>query len=115
MTGLVLKLIVCPIIVFIADILLAQIYYPALYQPILVGLLVAVAGHVMEVFILKKGTLWLSNLADFAAATVIIYASPLFLPGARITLLGALFTAFLLNITEYVQHLYLIQSGKTKK
>ncbi|MFC2947741.1 DUF2512 family protein [Virgibacillus sediminis] len=115
MTGLIMKLIICPITVTLASFIFPNVAYAALWQPVLVGLILAVAAHVMEMFLLKDGTLWVSTVMDFGAATLIVYFVSQFLAGAEVTFIGAVLTGILLTITEIFQHRYLIQSGKTKK
>ena len=115
MAGFLVKLIICPLTVLAADILFPQVYYPSVFQAILVGVILAVGAYAMEVLLLKRGTFWISTAVDFIAATLIVFVVSLLLPGARVTLLGAIMTALLLSITEYVQHLWLIESGRTKK
>lgn len=115
MTSLIMKIIICPLAVLLSDYLFADIYFPYIYQAIILGIILAVAAYVMELLFLKKGTFWINNVLDFILATVIVYVSQFFFTGARITFIGALLTSALLTITEYFQHLYLIRSGKTKK
>lgn len=115
MVGFIIKLFVCPTVVYLSDFMFRDVYYPALYQPILVGLVLAVAAHIMELFILRRGTFWISNIMDFFAATAIVYFSAFFFTGARITYIGAMLTAFFLAVTEYFQHLWLIRTGKAEK
>lgn len=115
MKGLIIKLFVCPITVILASILFAQVHYPALYQPILVGIVLALVGYGMETLVLRKGTIWTSTILDFSASAAIVYFSALIFAGARVTLLGALLTAFLLGLTEHLQHKMLVESGRTQK
>jgi len=110
-TGLTIKLAVCPAVVYLSDVIFRQVNYAALWQPILVGLLIAVAAHAIEVIKLMPGTLWLSSGFDFMAATVIVYLSALALPGAFLTFPGVLLTALFLTLTEIPQHYWLIKSG----
>ncbi|WP_199622686.1 DUF2512 family protein [Paenibacillus alkalitolerans] len=114
MAGLFVKLIVCPLTVILASYLFPNVNYTALYQPIIVGLVLAVAAHMMEVFLLKEGTFWLSTAMDFIAATLIVYFVSLF-QAANVTFFGAILTAILLTLTEIVQHRWLIRSGRTQK
>ncbi|OYD08253.1 DUF2512 family protein [Paludifilum halophilum] len=115
MIGLLVKLIVCPSVVLLSTAMFADVYYPYIYQPIIVGLVLAVVGHMMELLLLKRGTFWLSNIMDFIAATAIVYFSAFFFAGAQMTVIGALLTGFLLTVAEYFQHLWLIRTGKTQK
>lgn len=115
MTGLIMKLIICPLGLILSNYLFTDVYYPYIYQPIFIGIVIAISGHLMELFLLKPRTLLISTIADFLIAFVIVYFSQFILPGSRLTLIGASLTSTLLALTEYFQHLYLIRSGKTKK
>jgi hypothetical protein len=114
MLGLIIKLVICPFTVWFASIIFPNVNYTALYQPIIVGLILAVSAHMMEILLLKRGTFWVSTVADFMAATLIVYFVSLF-QVATVTLFGAILTAILITITEIIQHRWLIQSGRTKK
>ncbi|MGY4689122.1 DUF2512 family protein [Salibacterium sp. K-3] len=115
MTGLIIKIFVCPITVVISSFIFPNVNYENLWQPIIVGLILAVSAHVMEVFILKEGTFWLSTIADFIAASAIVYIVSLFFDTAAVSFFGALLTGLLLTITEIAQHNWLIKNGKTEK
>lgn len=115
MAGLITKIFVCPITVVISAFLFTNVDYAAIYQPIIVGLVLAVAAHMMEVMILRKGTLWMSTVMDFIAATLIVYFVSLLFAGAAVSFLGAVLTAILISITEYFEHQWLIKSGRTEK
>ena len=115
MTGLIMKLIICPLGLIFSDYLFSDVYYPYIYQPIFIGIAIAILGHLMELFLLKPGTLLISTIADFLVAFVIVYFSQFILPGISLTLIGASLTSTLLALTEYFQHLYLIRSGKTRE
>lgn len=113
MAGLILKLVICPIAILISNYLFGLQYTPA--TAIVVGLVIAVAAHMMEILILKRGTFWISTIADFVAAFAIVYFSQFFIVNVYITVWDALLTSALLTVTEYFQHNYLIKSGRTKK
>jgi len=115
LTGLLVKLLVTPLVVLAADALFAEVYYSNLYQSILVGVVLAVLGHLMERLILRRGTLWFTTLLDLLASAAVVYSSGYLLPGAAVTLLGAVFTAILIDVGEYVQHRWLIRNGKTEQ
>ncbi|MDB5084252.1 MAG: hypothetical protein JWN30_1138 [Bacilli bacterium] len=116
MAGLVVKIIVCPVVVYLCSILFPHLlYYPFTYEPIVVGLILAVAAHMMEVWLLRKGTFWSSNILDFVAAVILIYVVSFFMPGSKLLFTGVLLTALFLTVTEYIQHLWLISTGRTRK
>ncbi|HAU31782.1 MAG: Membrane spanning protein [Desulfotomaculum sp. 46_296] len=115
MAGFLVKIIVCPLIIYISGLFFRQVSFTALYQPVIIGLILAVAAHTMELYILKPGTLWISSAIDFVAATLIIYVVPFFMKGLRLSFGGAISTALLFTITEIFQHSWLINSNKTVK
>lgn len=110
-----MKIIMCPLVVILASYLFPNVNYSALSQPIVVGLVLALAGTMMEYLFLREGTLWMNTGMDFVASSVIVYFMTLFFIGARVTVLGAILTGLLLAITEHFTHVYLIQSSKTRK
>jgi hypothetical protein len=115
MAGFITKLIICPLTVIVSAYIFPNVEYAYLYQPVIVGLILAVAAHMMELFLLREETMWMSNVADIIAATLIVYIVSLFFAGAVVTIFGAILTAVLLGITEYFQHIWLIKSGRTQK
>ncbi|MDR6225829.1 DUF2512 family protein [Desmospora profundinema] len=115
MAGFIVKLIVCPLTVIAASFLFPNVQYSAFYQPVIIGLILAAAAHMMEIFLLREETTIISTVLDFFAAALIVYVASMFFVGARVTFFGALLTALLLTITEIIQHRWLIQSGRTRK
>lgn len=69
----------------------------------------------MEVLLLRSTTITMSTVLDFLSSFVIVYLSKFFFPAATITFTGALLTALLIAVGEYVQHLYLTKTHKTQK
>jgi uncharacterized membrane protein YeaQ/YmgE (transglycosylase-associated protein family) len=112
--GLLIKIFVCPAVVILASYIISGLSYISFYQGIIVGLILAVAGQMMEVVLLKRDTIWFSTFLDFVAATIIVYFVSKFL-GAPVTFAGSLLVAALLAVTEYFQHVWLIRTGRTKK
>ncbi|CAM5781711.1 DUF2512 family protein [Brevibacillus borstelensis] len=113
--GLLVKLITAPLVVVLADALFPEVDYATLYQSIGVGLVLAVAGHMLELLLLRRGTLWMSTAADMILAFLVVWLSSGLLVGARITLIGAGFTAILFGAVEYIHHVSLIKSGRAEK
>jgi len=115
MTGLIIKIIVYPTVVSIAGVFPGQINYAAVYQPILTGLVLAVAAHIMDIYLLKPETIWFSTAMDFIASSTIVYISGLVFTGAAVSLAGALTTGLVLAATEIPQHYWLATTGKLLK
>lgn len=115
MTGLLIKLIVFPVTIYLSGVFFREVNFSAIYDPIIIGLVLAVGAHMMEVWILKPGTLWINTLIDFIAAIGLVYLLGLALPGVQITLIGAINTGLMIIFTEYAQHLWLIWQNKTRK
>ena len=115
MTSLLLKLITVPLAVVVSSWIFPNVDYGAVYQPIVVGLLLAVIGLLMEYMLLQEGTVWISTLADFVTSVVIVYFVSNLFDNGYVTLMGAVWTSLLLSVIEYFLHRYLVESGKTKK
>jgi hypothetical protein len=115
LTSLLMKLVICPLTVIVSAYLLPNVNYANLFQPIILGVILAVAGVMMEYLFLKKGTLWFSNVMDFAASVLIVYFVSQLFAGAVVTFFGAIVVGLLLAIIEHFTHSYLIRSGKTRK
>lgn len=107
MVGLLIKLMVCPILILISAFLFQDVYYPAFYQPLFVGLVLAVISHMIEVYVLMGKTFWMTLALDFLLASLLVFVSAFFFPNAHVTWIGAALTGFLLTIPEYFQHHWL--------
>jgi len=115
MTSLVIKIFSVPLGVIIASWLFPNVEFTRLYQPIIVGLVAAGLGLIMEYWVLRKGTLWLSTFSDLIAGWVIVYGVSLLFTTAYVSVWGAFWTAVLLTVIEYFLHRFLIVKGLTKK
>jgi hypothetical protein len=115
MAGLLMKLFICPTLVLLSDVLFRSINYSNIYQPVTVGLFLALVAHISELFSLGRVSIRMNNVIDFIAAFAVIYASRFYYAGSRITFTGAFLTAVILTISEYFQHSYLIRAGLARK
>jgi len=115
MTGFILKIILYPLILAIASYIFPNVDYATMFQPIIVGLILAVVAHLMEILLLKRETTILSDLADFVAATLVVYFVSNLLDGAAVTFAGALLTSIILTLIEIPVHRWLVRTGKTQK
>lgn len=110
-----MKLVICPVGVIIASYLFPNINFANIGQAVILGVILAIAGTALEYVFLREGTLWTSTAMDWVASTVVIYFVSFLFTGAEVTFVGAALAGLLLAITEYFQHRYLIESGKTTK
>ncbi|WP_166246191.1 DUF2512 family protein [Paenibacillus turpanensis] len=110
MANMIWKAVACPVLIALSALLLPNVGYGAWYQPILVGLCAAAAGRLMELLILRPGTLWLSTAADFAVSFLIVYTLSNAFIGAAVTVTGALLTALMLTATEPVIHYFILET-----
>jgi hypothetical protein len=110
-----LKLVTGPAVVVLADWLFRDVHDPMLYQALLTGWVLAVAGHLLEVAFLERGTLWASDVLDFASTAIIVWFSGWLASGARITWLGAALTGLLAALVEHFVHKWLLESDETTK
>lgn len=115
MTGLILKLILCPLgIMALSWTMPAQLHYPSMYYAAVTGLAIALVGHTMELLLLHRKTVWISTFLDFGAAALITYASQYLINEAYITYTGASVTGAVFAFAEHFQHLFLVSTGKTE-
>lgn len=115
MTGLLFKLIVMPLgILALSWAMPIHLYYPNMYYAIATGLVLALAGHGMELLFLQKNNVWASTVIDFGAATFIAYFSQYVINGAYVTYIGAITTGIIVAIVEHVLHVYLVSMGKAE-
>lgn len=115
MTGIMMKIIICPLVVGLSAFIFPNVSYSQFYQPIIVGVILAVAGHLMELILLREETIIINDVVDFIASVIIVYfVSNLFL-GAAVTFFGAILTAIFLTITEIPTHRWLVRSGRAEK
>ncbi|MEW9667796.1 DUF2512 family protein [Ammoniphilus sp. 3BR4] len=115
MSGLLMKIIVCPAVVLMVNWMTDEVYYPTWLQAVVVGLVLAAAGHLMEVIWLKPGRLWVMTILDFFASAAIVFMSQFFIAGAYVSMVGALLTASFLAITEYFLHRWIIREEMAEK
>lgn len=115
MASLIIKLFTIPISISIADLLTNQINYPSVFYYIITGYIIAIVGYVIEIGLLRRGTLWMSTILDFFVATIAVFAITMFLPGANITFWGATITGLIIGAAEYATHLWLIKSDRVKE
>lgn len=115
MTGLVVKLLVCPIGIILASWIFPNVNFANWFQPIALGVILAFIGYFMEVFLLRENTNWISTLMDFILTTAVVYFGAMFFVNAAVTFWGAILTGLLIAVTEIFQHYWLLGSGRAGK
>ncbi len=115
MTSFIMKIIICPLGLMLSDWLFASVEYTTLTQPIVIGLILAVVGTMMEFLFLRRGTVWISTFMDFVATLAIVYFVSNLYEGAVVTFWGAILASLILGVTEYFTHRWLVANDKTRK
>ncbi|MEH7238470.1 DUF2512 family protein [Bacillus sp. JJ1562] len=115
MTGFIMKIILLPLVVALCSGIFDSVDYVSWYQPIVVGIVLAIVGHLVEVMMLRRNTTVMTDIADFIAAAILVYFVSLFLDGARVTLWGAILTALVITLVEIPIHRWLVRSGRAEK
>lgn len=115
MTGFFMKIIVLPLVLALCSGIFGSVDFASWYQPIVIGLILAVVGHLMERMMLRRNTTVMTDIADFVTAALVVYFVCLFLDGARVTLWGALLTALVITLVEIPIHRWLVRSGRAEK
>ncbi|WP_077618785.1 DUF2512 family protein [Bacillus sinesaloumensis] len=115
MRNLLMKIILLPLIVALCSAVFDNVDLVAWYQPIGIGVLLAIIGHLMEKAILRRNTTVMTDIADFITAALVVYFLSLFYDGARVTFGGAILTALVITLVEIAMHRWLVRSGRTEK
>ncbi|MDK2799440.1 MAG: hypothetical protein PWP27_806 [Clostridiales bacterium] len=112
MIHFIIKLIVCPTVVYLSDLLFRSVEFSTSGQILLVGWTLSIAAYIADVALLERYGNILQTIIDFVVAISIIMIYQYFLPAAVVTFSGALITALLLAVTEYAAHVWLLQRKK---
>lgn len=115
MTGFIMKIILMPLVVAICSGIFGNVDYVSWYQPIVVGLVLAVIGQLLEVMMLRRSTTFITDIIDFIAATLIVYYVSQYLNGAFVTFWGAVLTALIITLIEIPVHRWLVRSSRAEK
>lgn len=115
MTSFILKIIALPLILILAMYLFDNVDYGAIWQPVVLGVTLAIVGVAMEYMLLKKGSLWTSVISDFVVAVILIWVISNIFNDSNVTFWGAVLTSIIIGVVEYMVHRYLLSSGKTRK
>lgn len=115
MTSFILKLIMNPVALWLSALMFDGLFFGDWTQPVILGAVLAAVGIALELLFLKRGTLWISTVLDWAAVTLTVYyITPMF-TGAAATFMASLLTGLLFTFVEYFLHRYLISAGLTRK
>jgi len=101
---LLLKFLLVPALVGLADIMMADLFFPTVWAIVLTGLALAAVGLLMESAMLRRGTLWLTTIADWAVSAAGLYVAQFVFDGAYVSIVAALLAGGLLAIPEYFTH-----------
>lgn len=113
--GLIIKLIVAPIGFIIASWLFPNINFANWHQPLILGIVAALVGYLLEVAMLREDTNTIMLIIDFVVSSAIVYFGSMFFINSYVTFWGALLTGVVLAVTEIFQHNWLLNSGRARK
>src|SRR5699024_11705160 len=97
---LVVKLIVAPVGIILASWIFPNVNFANWYQPIILGIVAAIIGHLMEVAMLRKNTNVMTLIADFVVSSAIVYFGAMLFMTSYVTFWVALLIDALLGLTE---------------
>lgn len=112
MAGFIVKIILCPMAVLFASFILTNVTFSMWYQPIILGVIIAIVGYFMEVLMLRRDTNWLTVLLDFFMSAAIVYFGSLIFGNSFVSFWGAVFTGLIIAVVEVFQHYWLLYSGR---
>lgn len=103
MLSFITRLIVTPLLILLVTKISADVEYPLLYQPIIIGLFLAIIGQLMEIKLFETRFIWTCLAIDFIAAIGIIYLSQFLFINAFVTPNAAVMTSVIFFLSEYFQ------------
>lgn len=110
LTSFLLKIIALPLIIGLASYILPNVHFTNFWQPVILGVVLAIIGTLMEGILLRTNTVTLSTVLDFIVATIVLYfGATFFTDAAYITFAGAVITALIIGIAEHFTHRYLMR------
>lgn len=116
MSSLIAKLILCPLAILVTYFIFPyELHFANIYQILGLGFFIAVFGRYIEIVLLRPGSYWVTNFADILFSFIFIYTYQFLFSGVSVTIMGGVLTSALLFVTEYLQHLYLLKTGRAKK
>jgi hypothetical protein len=110
--NLLVKLVVCPFVVYIADVLSPQINFALMWQILAIGWILAIISNIGDRLLLEKISILTLTWLDVIMFSLIIWLSSLFYTNAHITFSGSLFAGIILGFEEYLNHKYILASRK---
>lgn len=114
MTGFIMKIILLPLVVAICSGIFGNVDYVSWYQPIVIGVVLAIIGQIMEAIMLNRRTTVMMDIADFIVSALVVYFVSQFLNGAYVTFWGAILTALVITLIEIPVHRWLVRSGRVE-
>lgn len=114
MTGFIMKIILLPLVVAICSGIFGNVDYVSWYQPIVIGVVLAIIGQIMEAIMLNRRTTVMMDIADFIVSALVVYFVSQFLDGAYVTFWGAILTALVITLIEIPVHRWLVRSGRVE-
>ncbi|MGP4042567.1 DUF2512 family protein [Gracilibacillus sp. D59] len=115
MISLIVKIVTVPIVLLLAMFMTDNIEYGAMWQPLLIILLLIGSGLALEYALLNSENLWTSVALDLITAFIILYFISNMLEGAYVSFGGALVVSLILGVCEYMLHRFLIRSKNVDK
>ncbi len=109
-----MKIILLPLVVAICSGIFGNVDYVSWYQPIVIGVVLAIIGQIMEAIMLNRKTTVMMDIADFIVAALVVYFVSQFLNGAFVTFWGAILTALVITLIEIPVHRWLVRSGRVE-
>ncbi|RAS78888.1 DUF2512 family protein [Priestia endophytica] len=115
MTILLIKLILTPVLATFAAFIFPGIFYSSYWQPIVIGVAIALVTRYVERILLRSHTKIITLIIDFFTAFFLTYILPYGFENAYVLFPGAVFTAILFTVAELPQHYFLLKEDVEQK
>ena len=115
MFNLFLKILLCPGVIFLADVISPAVNYSSGWHIISTGLFMAILGYMMDALLLMNIGSEVEAVIDTTAAVIVVYLSQVFSGETVVTFFGALLGGGLLGLSEYITHRLILGDGYREK
>nr|WP_275583899.1 DUF2512 family protein [Scopulibacillus daqui] len=109
-TNVILKIVLTPVIIIIADLFSnVQINYGTAYEAVIIGVIVGLINFAVELLLFRRGTFWITTIADFVITMFVIFFGSNVFRDAYIGALGAFTLSLIITVLEYFIHFYVLK------
>ncbi|GGH88404.1 uncharacterized membrane protein YvlD (DUF360 family) [Pullulanibacillus pueri] len=112
MINLLIKLLLSSVIIIACDAISPySIQFGAMYEAIILGVFIGLINYAIEWLLFARGTFWITTILDFVITLCVLFFGVMIFDDAYIGTSGAVVTAILITIVEFILHSWLLKKN----